>query len=164
MIAIIDYGAGNIRSIEKALEHVGAVVQVTENPAVVAQAQAVVLPGVGSGGAAMARMMQQGLDDAIRQATEQEKPFLGICLGMQLLADHHAEGEVDGLSLFPGEVRRSRTWAGTRRHRCTATYPSSPVLQLTLISISPTRIMSSHETSKGWQQSPITAHPFAALS
>ena len=106
MIAIIDYGAGNIRSIEKALEHVGAAVQVTENPAVVARAQAVVLPGVGSGGAAMARMMQQGLDDAIRQATEQEKPFLGICLGMQLLADHHAEGEVDGLSLFPGEVRR----------------------------------------------------------
>jgi glutamine amidotransferase len=106
MIAIIDYGAGNIRSIEKALEHVGAVVQVTENPTVVAQAQAVVLPGVGSGGAAMARMMQRGLDDAIRQATEQGKPFLGVCLGMQLLADHHAEGEVDGLGLFPGEVRR----------------------------------------------------------
>jgi len=106
MIAIIDYGAGNIRSIEKALEYVGAVVQVTENPAVVAQAQAVVLPGVGSGGAAMARMTQGGLDDAIRQATQQGKPFLGICLGMQLLADHHAEGEVDGLVLFPGEVRR----------------------------------------------------------
>ncbi len=106
MIAIIDYGAGNIRSIEKALEYVGAVVQVTEKPAVVAQAQAIVLPGVGSGGAAMARMTQRGLDDAIRQATQQGKPFLGICLGMQLLADHHAEGEVDGLGLFPGEVRR----------------------------------------------------------
>jgi glutamine amidotransferase len=106
VIAIIDYGAGNIRSIEKALEYVGAVVQVTENPAVVTQAQAVVLPGVGSGGAAMARMTQRELDDAIRQATEQGKPFLGICLGMQLLADHHAEGEVDGLGLFPGEVRR----------------------------------------------------------
>ncbi len=106
MIVIIDYGAGNIRSIEKALEYVGAVVQVTENPAVVGQAQAVVLPGVGSGGAAMARMTQRGLDDAIRQATQQGKPFLGICLGMQLLADHHAEGEVDGLGLFSGEVRR----------------------------------------------------------
>ncbi len=106
MIAIIDYGAGNIRSIEKALEHVGAVVQVTDDPAVVNNARAVVLPGVGSGGAAMARMTQRGLDDAIRQATQQGKPFLGICLGMQLLADHHAEGEVDGLSLFPGEVRR----------------------------------------------------------
>lgn len=106
MIAIIDYGAGNIRSIEKALEHVGAVVQVTDDPSVVSKAQAVVLPGVGSGGAAMARMTERGLDDAIRQATQQGKPFLGICLGMQLLADHHAEGEVDGLRLFAGEVRR----------------------------------------------------------
>ena len=106
MIAIIDYGAGNIRSIEKALEHVGARVQVTDDPAMVAEAQAVVLPGVGSGGAAMARMKERGLDGAIRQATQQGKPFLGICLGMQLLADHHAEGEVDGLGLFRGEVRR----------------------------------------------------------
>ena len=106
MIAIIDYGAGNIRSIEKALEYVGATVQVTDDPAVVANAQAVVLPGVGSGRAAMERMVDHGLDDAIRLATRQGKPFLGICLGMQLLADHHAEGEVDGLGLFRGEVRR----------------------------------------------------------
>ncbi|HLI08246.1 MAG TPA: imidazole glycerol phosphate synthase subunit HisH [Ktedonobacteraceae bacterium] len=106
MIAIIDYGAGNIRSIEKALEHVGASVCVTDDPAIVAGAGAVVLPGVGSGGAAMARMTERGLDDAIREATRQGKPFLGICLGMQLLAQHHAEGEVDGLGLFSGEVRR----------------------------------------------------------
>jgi imidazole glycerol-phosphate synthase subunit HisH len=106
MIAIIDYGAGNIRSIEKALEHVGAIVQVTDDPDIVNKAQAIVLPGVGSGGAAMLRMTERGLDDAIREATQQGKPFLGICLGMQLLADHHAEGEVDGLSLFSGEVRR----------------------------------------------------------
>ena len=106
MIAIIDYGAGNIRSIEKALEYVEASVQVTDEPDIVNKAQAIVLPGVGSGGAAMSRMTERGLDDAIREATQQGKPFLGICLGMQLLADHHAEGEVDGLSLFPGEVRR----------------------------------------------------------
>jgi len=106
MIAIIDYGAGNIRSIEKALEHVGARVQVTDEPGAVNKAQAIVLPGVGSGGSAMSRMTERGLDDAIRHATQQGKPFLGICLGMQLLADHHAEGEVDGLSLFSGEVRR----------------------------------------------------------
>ena len=106
MIAIIDYGAGNIRSIEKALEHVGASVQVTDEPGTVNKAQAIVLPGVGSGGAAMSRMTERGLDDAIRKATQQGKPFLGICLGMQLLADHHAEGEVDGLRLFSGEVRR----------------------------------------------------------
>ena len=106
MIAIIDYGAGNIRSIAKALEYAGARVQVTDDPGVVMQAAAVVLPGVGSGGAAMARMAERGLDDAIREATARGKPFLGICLGMQLLADHHAEGEVDGLRLFRGEVRR----------------------------------------------------------
>jgi glutamine amidotransferase len=106
MIAIIDYGAGNIHSIAKALEYVGATVQVTDDAAVVGRAEAVVLPGVGSGGACMARMRQRGLDDAIREATQQGKPFLGICLGMQLLADHHAEGEVDGLGLFRGEVRR----------------------------------------------------------
>lgn len=106
MIAIIDYRAGNIRSIAKALEQVGAQVQVTDDPAVVARAQAVVLPGVGSGGSAMARMIECGLDDAIREATYRGRPFLGICLGMQLLADHHAEGEVGGLKLFRGTVLR----------------------------------------------------------
>lgn len=106
MIVIIDYGAGNIRSIEKALELVGATVQVTDDPTIIAVAQAVVLPGVGSGRAAMENMVAHGLDDAIRLATRQGKPFLGICLGMQLLADHHAEGEVAGLGLFSGEVRR----------------------------------------------------------
>jgi imidazole glycerol-phosphate synthase subunit HisH len=106
MIAIIDYGAGNIRSIEKALEHVGAIVEVTDEPDAVNKAEAIVLPGVGSGGAAMPRMTECGVDDAIRKATQQGKPFLGICLGMQLLADHHAEGEVNGLGLFPGKVRR----------------------------------------------------------
>jgi glutamine amidotransferase len=106
MIAIIDYGAGNIRSIAKALAYLGARAQVTDDPRVVAEAHAIVLPGVGSGGAAMARMIERGLDDAIREATRQGKPFLGICLGMQLLADHHAEGEVGGLGLFRGEVRR----------------------------------------------------------
>ncbi|WP_376795668.1 imidazole glycerol phosphate synthase subunit HisH [Thermogemmatispora sp.] len=106
MIAIIDYGAGNLRSIQKALEHVGAQAVVTADPATVASARAVVLPGVGSGGAAMQRMKATGLDEAIREATARGRPFLGICLGMQLLAEHHAEGEVEGLRLFAGEVRR----------------------------------------------------------
>jgi imidazole glycerol-phosphate synthase subunit HisH len=106
MIAIIDYGAANIHSIEKALEQVGAQVRVTDDPQIVGEARAVVLPGVGAGGTAMARMTELGLDDAIRNATQQGKPFLGICLGMQLLAQHHDEGEVAGLGLFSGEVRR----------------------------------------------------------
>jgi imidazole glycerol-phosphate synthase subunit HisH len=106
MIAIVDYGAGNMHSIARALEHVGASVRVSDDPLVVGEAEAVVLPGVGSAGAAMARMRAQGLDVAIRAATERGRPFLGICLGMQLLTDHHAEGEVDGLKLFRGAVRR----------------------------------------------------------
>lgn len=106
MIAIVDYGAGNMHSIAHALEHVGAHVRVTDDPALVREAEAVVLPGVGQARSAMAQMSAKGLDEAIRQATEQGKPFLGICLGMQLLADHHAEGEVDGLKLFRGTVRR----------------------------------------------------------
>jgi glutamine amidotransferase len=105
VIAIVDYGAGNIHSIARALEHVGASVRVTDDPRLVTEAEAVVLPGVGAAGTAMAQMTAKGLDEAIRQATYSGKPFLGICLGMQLLADHHAEGEVDGLKLFPGEVR-----------------------------------------------------------
>ena len=106
MIVIVDYGAGNMHSIARALEHVGASVRVSDDPALLAEAQAIVLPGVGSAGAAMAQMSAKGLDEAIRRATDAGKPFLGICLGMQLLADHHAEGEVDGLRLFRGEVRR----------------------------------------------------------
>jgi imidazole glycerol-phosphate synthase subunit HisH len=106
VIAIVDYGAANIRSIAKAIEQVGGQVQVTENPGVVTAADAIVLPGVGAGGAAMARMKELGLDDAIREATFRGKPFFGICLGMQLLADHHTEGEVAGLGLFRGTVLR----------------------------------------------------------
>ncbi len=106
MIALVDYGAGNIHSIEKALEYVGAEVQVTNDPAIIADAEAVVLPGVGSAGSAMVQITQHRLDDAICEATQQGKPFLGICLGMQLLAEHHAEGGVNGLGLFQGEVRR----------------------------------------------------------
>jgi glutamine amidotransferase len=106
MIAIVDYGAGNMHSIAHALEHMGAHVRVTDDPALVVEAEAVVLPGVGQARSAMAQMTAKGLDEAIREATYRGKPFLGICLGMQLLADHHAEGEVDGLKLFRGTVRR----------------------------------------------------------
>lgn len=106
MIAIVDYGAGNMHSIAHALKHVGASVRVTDDPALVNKAEAVVLPGVGQARSAMAQMTAKKLDEAICLATYQGKPFLGICLGMQLLADHHAEGEVDGLKLFRGSVRR----------------------------------------------------------
>ena len=107
MIAIIDYGAGNIRSIEKALEHVGAQVQVTDDPQVVAGAQAVVLPGVGSGGTAMARMTERGLDDSypFRRHSRANHFWVSawVCNCWPIIM---LKGEVAALGLFPGEVRR----------------------------------------------------------
>ena len=105
MIAVIDYGAGNLRSIRRALEAAGAPVVVTDNPSVVATADAVVLPGVGAAGAAMARLHQLDMNRAIEEVVAAGKPFLGICLGMQLLFGHQEEGDTAGLGVLPGRVR-----------------------------------------------------------
>ncbi|HMA35139.1 MAG TPA: imidazole glycerol phosphate synthase subunit HisH [Chloroflexia bacterium] len=109
-IAIVDYGAGNLRSIQKALAQVcgDAAVQVvvTADPAVVEHAAAVVLPGVGAAGATMRYLARQGLVDPVRRAAESGRPFLGICLGLQLLFTHHAEDDVPGLAVLPGRARR----------------------------------------------------------
>ncbi len=159
MIAIIDYGAGNIHSIEKALEQVGAEVRVTDDPQVVGEARAVVLPGVGAGGTAMARMKERGLDDAIRNATQQGKPFLGICLGMQLLAQHHDEGEVAGLGLFSGEVQAHSSRPENSAYglepgaaHCTTTCLSLQACHPMHTSILCTLIMSNHMTSMVWRR------------
>ena len=104
-IAVIDYGAGNLRSIQRALEAAGAKVTITSDPDVIATAEGVVFPGVGNAGAAMARLRELNLPPAIHQAVAEKKPFFGICLGMQLLFDHQAEGRTDGLGLLPGSVR-----------------------------------------------------------
>lgn len=105
MIAIIDYGAGNLRSIRRAIEAAGAETVITPDPAVVRSAEAVVLPGVGNAGHAMGRLEQQGMIDAIHAAVDAGKPFLGICLGMQLLFDEQEEGDTRGLRLLRGRVR-----------------------------------------------------------
>jgi imidazole glycerol-phosphate synthase subunit HisH len=104
-IAVIDYGAGNLRSIRRALEAAGARVVVTSDPAKVAAADAVVLPGVGAAGAAMERLRELGLIPAIEAAVADGRPFFGICLGMQLLFRHQDEGDVEGLGLLAGSVR-----------------------------------------------------------
>jgi glutamine amidotransferase len=106
MIAIIDYGAGNLRSIRTALERVGATVAMAVEPGIVAAASAVVLPGVGAAGPTMRRLQETGLDDALRQVFHSGKPFLGICLGLQLLFQQHEEGDVPGLGLLAGSARR----------------------------------------------------------
>jgi glutamine amidotransferase len=111
-IAIVDYGAGNLRSIHKALEHVIAgadrplTVQITADPMVIAGADAVVLPGVGAARATMDRLHATGLVGPLRAAATDGRPFLGICLGLQLLFEQHEEGGVAGLGVLPGAARR----------------------------------------------------------
>lgn len=104
MIAIVDYGAGNLRSIRRAIEAGGAEVEITSNPAAVRAAERVVLPGVGHAGAAMERLHASGMDVAIRDVVAVGKPLLGICLGMQLLFDYQEEGDTHGLNLLGGAV------------------------------------------------------------
>jgi glutamine amidotransferase len=108
-IAVIDYGMGNLRSVSKAVEHVCAAddeVRVTDDPAWIASADRVVFPGQGAARDCMAAIGQHQLNQAIRQAAA-SKPFLGICMGLQVLLSHSEEnGGTDLLGLFPGEVRR----------------------------------------------------------
>ncbi len=106
-IAVIDYGMGNLRSVAKALEHVapGAAVTVTSDPAVIAAAGRVVFPGVGAMPDCMRELEQRGLRQAVLDAA-QSKPFLGICLGMQMLFEFSEEGNVPGLGILPGKVVR----------------------------------------------------------
>ena len=105
MITVVDYGAGNLRSIRRALELAGGEVTVSSDPADIAAADAVVLPGVGAAGHAMRRLGELELVAPIKAATRSGKPLLGICLGMQLLFGHQDEGGVEGLGLLPGRIR-----------------------------------------------------------
>jgi imidazole glycerol-phosphate synthase subunit HisH len=104
-VAVVDYGMGNRRSVEKAFEHVGAEVRVTGDHDAIRAADAVVVPGVGAFPEAMRRLTADGLDGVIRERAGQGTPVLGICLGMQLLFEASAEHEgATGLGLLPGEV------------------------------------------------------------
>jgi imidazole glycerol-phosphate synthase subunit HisH len=104
-VAVVDYGMGNRRSVEKAFEHVGAAVRVTGDHATIREADAVVVPGVGAFPEAMRRLSAAGLDGVIRERADHGTPVLGICLGMQLLFEASAEHEgAAGLGLLPGEV------------------------------------------------------------
>ncbi len=115
MIAILDYGAGNLLSVEKALRHIGCDCCVTGDPARLMEAQGAVLPGVGAFGEAMSGLQSRGLDQAIRDFTAQDRPFLGICLGLQVLFDSSEEAPgVPGLSLLPGKVLRLPSGQGLK--------------------------------------------------
>ena len=107
MIAIIDYDAGNIKSVEKALEKLGADVVITKDPDVILNADKVILPGVGAFGDAMHNLKKYKLDEVIYQVVEKGIPFLGICLGLQLLFERSDETPgVEGLGILKGEILR----------------------------------------------------------
>ena len=114
-IAIIDYGMGNLRSVQKGLERVGFVAQVTRDADRIASAAGVVLPGVGAFGACMDNLRTYGLIDPVRHVVANGTPFLGICLGMQLLFEESEEfGRVPGLGIFPGRVVRFADMPGLK--------------------------------------------------
>jgi glutamine amidotransferase len=106
-IAVVDYGMGNLRSVTKAIEHVAPQREVvlTSDPDVVRRAERVVFPGQGAMRDCMREMDAKGLRAAVVEAAR-EKPFLGICIGLQMLFDHSEEGDTPGLGLLPGRVRR----------------------------------------------------------
>jgi glutamine amidotransferase len=106
-IAVVDYGMGNLRSVAKALEHVapGHRVEVTDDPKVVRRAGRVVFPGQGAMRDCMREMDARGMREALLDAAR-EKPFLGICIGLQMLFEHSDEGDTPGLGILPGHVRR----------------------------------------------------------
>ncbi len=106
-IVIVDYGVGNFRNVQKAFEAIGAAAEISDSVDVVAQAEAVVLPGVGAFGDAMRHLVERGLDQPVLAAARVGKPLLGICVGLQLLFDESEEmGRHQGLGLLPGQVIR----------------------------------------------------------
>lgn len=109
MIAIIDYGAGNLQSVSNALEHLGAPHLIASSPEEIASADGVILPGVGAFGHAMGEINKRGMAEAVKKAALSGKPFLGICVGMQLLFEESEENPgVPGLCLLPGKVVKLR--------------------------------------------------------
>jgi glutamine amidotransferase len=104
-IAILDYGMGNLRSVEKALDRVGAAAEITNDHAAIRAADGVILPGVGAFPRAIARVRELGLDDLVRERLGAGVPVLGICLGLQLLFESSTEGDgATGLGMLPGPV------------------------------------------------------------
>ncbi len=107
MIAVVDYDAGNVKSVEKAIEKLGAKHILTSDPEEIRKADAVILPGVGNFGDCVNKLKERGLDAALKEYAASGKPFLGICVGLQLLFDESEESPgVKGLGILPGKIKR----------------------------------------------------------
>lgn len=107
-VAVVNYGMGNLRSVAQALQTVGASVRVCASPDEIGDAQGLVLPGVGALADCVAGLQQSGFAEAVREWIAADRPFLGVCLGLQALFEHSEEGDVAGLGIFRGEVVRFR--------------------------------------------------------
>ncbi|QDT38103.1 imidazole glycerol phosphate synthase subunit HisH [Stratiformator vulcanicus] len=117
MISIVDYGMGNLRSVQKACEKVGAEARICSDPAELAGADKMILPGVGAFRDAIAALREQKLDRPVLDQIEADRPLLGICLGLQLLFDRsYEDGEYEGLGVIPGEVVRFQDVPGKVPH------------------------------------------------
>ncbi len=109
-IAIIDYGAGNLRSVQKALEKLGFDAVITDNAEIISKASGTILPGVGAFDSAIEELEAKKLIPVIKAAISSGKPFLGLCLGMQLLFESSEEGSKAGLGILKGKVRKFESW------------------------------------------------------
>ncbi len=107
-VGIVDYRMGNLASVSKALERIGAATRVSDDSFLLDETELLVLPGVGNFAAGMANLRCLGLDGFVRRWAEAGRPLLGICLGMQLLFERSEEGDADGLGVLPGQVVRIR--------------------------------------------------------
>ncbi|TWT99618.1 Imidazole glycerol phosphate synthase subunit HisH 1 [Botrimarina colliarenosi] len=115
MIAIVDYGLGNLRSVQKALEKVGHAATITSDAAELSRAERVILPGVGASADALAAVRAQGLEGPLKDFIASGRPFLGVCLGLQMLYDwSYEDGEHRGLGILPGKVVRFDVPAGLK--------------------------------------------------
>ncbi|TFG37330.1 MAG: imidazole glycerol phosphate synthase subunit HisH, partial [Syntrophobacterales bacterium] len=106
MVSIIDYGAGNLRSVRRALLHLGVPCRITDKPLEILSSERVIFPGVGAAGQAMEVIKSRGLDEVIREVVDTGIPFLGICLGAQIILGESEEDDTQCLNLIPGKVRR----------------------------------------------------------
>jgi glutamine amidotransferase len=106
VIAIVDYKAGNLTSVERAVRHLGAPCRITDDPGQVEKADKLIFPGVGAAAASMENLKRLGLDKALGRAVNQGKPVLGICVGCQIIFEHSEEGATPCLGFLPGKVKR----------------------------------------------------------